>query len=294
MQSFFQYRRFRSTVQAQLDQDRAKVNTAKTTKEQEQSPSSIPSDESKDDLEKGQDPAGVNGTETANEQQHRKRNWAEQNGPSQQSHELEEVRKHEEEEEELHEEDEEDDDDYELAAANRTLSRMTTQQSGRTALGNVLTGVEVRKRSTREGGEGNVFVVGWQGEDDPSDPHNWSYTKRISYTGIIAGIGCVVGFASAIDSSAISEASTALHVSEVAESLATGLFLIGFGLGALYAAPFSETFGRNPVYIVTLVLYMIFVMASALAPNFGAQLAFRFLAGLFGSTPLTCAGGSVR
>jgi len=34
-------------------------------------------------------------------------------------------------------------------------------------------------------------------------------------------------------------------------------------------------------------------MASALAPNIGAQLAFRFLAGFFGSTPLTCAGGSI-
>lgn len=38
---------------------------------------------------------------------------------------------------------------------------------------------------------------------------------------------------------------------------------------------------------------MIFIMASALAPNIGAQLAFRFLAGFFGSTPLTCAGGSI-
>lgn len=38
---------------------------------------------------------------------------------------------------------------------------------------------------------------------------------------------------------------------------------------------------------------MIFIMASGLAPNLGAQLAFRFLAGFFGSTPLTCAGGSV-
>lgn len=38
---------------------------------------------------------------------------------------------------------------------------------------------------------------------------------------------------------------------------------------------------------------MIFIMASALAPNVGAQLAFRFLAGAFGATPLTCAGGSI-
>lgn len=64
-------------------------------------------------------------------------------------------------------------------------------------------------------------------------------------------------------------------------------------MGAVFAGPFSETFGRNIVYIVTMVLFMIFIMASGLAPNIGAQLTFRFLAGFFGSTPLTCAGGSV-
>jgi MFS family permease len=64
-------------------------------------------------------------------------------------------------------------------------------------------------------------------------------------------------------------------------------------VGASFAGPFSETFGRNLVYITTLILFMIFLMASALAPNIGAQLAFRFLAGIFGSTPLTCAGGSI-
>jgi len=79
----------------------------------------------------------------------------------------------------------------------------------------------------------------------------------------------------------------------VAESLATGLFLIGFGAGALFAGPISETVGRNPVYITTLSFYMIFIMASALAPSIGAQLVFRFMAGFFGSSPLTCAGGSI-
>lgn len=61
----------------------------------------------------------------------------------------------------------------------------------------------------------------------------------------------------------------------------------------MFAGPFSETFGRNIVYLGSMIIFMIFVMASALAPNIGAQLAFRFLAGVFGSTPLTCAGGSI-
>ena len=38
---------------------------------------------------------------------------------------------------------------------------------------------------------------------------------------------------------------------------------------------------------------MIFVMASALAPNFAAQLVFRTIAGAFAATPLTCSGGSI-
>ena len=172
-------------------------------------------------------------------------------------------------------------------------STVATRKSMGTALGTTLTGIDVRDRSTKEGGDGKVFVVGYEGEKDIMDPHNWSSITRISATVNIASIGWVVGFASSVDSAALTQASADFGVSEVTESLATGLFLIGFGVGALLAGPVSETIGRNPVYIATLSLYMIFIMASALAPNIGAQLTFRFIAGLFGATPLTCAGGSI-
>ena len=42
-----------------------------------------------------------------------------------------------------------------------------------------------------------------------------------------------------------------------------------------------------------MLVFMIFIMASALAPSNGAQLTFCFLAGAFGAAPLTCAGGSI-
>ncbi|KAG8624043.1 hypothetical protein KVT40_009019 [Elsinoe batatas] len=175
----------------------------------------------------------------------------------------------------------------------RHLSRLTTQESAGGRLGRAMTGIHIRKRNTKEGGDGNVFIVGYHDEHDPTNPHNWSYLTRIGITSMIASIGFVVGVASSIDSMALTQAAEEFGVSEVVESLATGLYLVGFGCGALFAGPISETVGRNPVYIVTLTLYMIFIMASALAPNIGAQLAFRFLAGFFGSTPLTCAGGSI-
>ena len=172
-------------------------------------------------------------------------------------------------------------------------STVATKKSMGTALGTTLTGIDVRDRSTKEGGDGRVFVVGYESEKDIMNPHNWSTMTRIGATVNIAAIGWVVGFASSVDSAALVQASADFGVSEVTESLATGLFLIGFGVGALFAGPVSETIGRNPVYIATLSLYMIFIMASGLAPNIGAQLTFRFIAGLFGATPLTCAGGSI-
>ena len=42
-----------------------------------------------------------------------------------------------------------------------------------------------------------------------------------------------------------------------------------------------------------MLLFLIFIMASALAPNLHSHLIFRFFAGFFGSTPLSCAGGTV-
>jgi hypothetical protein len=133
-------------------------------------------------------------------------------------------------EEQEEEEQEDDGDDFELALnARSTLSRIDTTQSAGTALGAVLTGVEVRRRTTREGGSGNVFVVGYEGQDDPNDPHNWSFLTKVRCTFTIAGVGCAVGVASAIDSSALPQASRDFGVSELVESLATGLFLMGFG-----------------------------------------------------------------
>lgn len=175
------------------------------------------------------------------------------------------------------------------------LTYIVTQQSRGTALGATLTGISVRDRATKNSNAPTerVFVVGYEGPNDPLNPHNWSRATRIGATVNIALIGWIVGFASSVDSGALPQAAADFGVSEVVESLATGLFLVGFGVGALFAGPISETLGRNPVYIGTLILYMIFVMASALAPNIGAQLTFRFIAGTFASTPLTCAGGSV-
>ena len=134
-----------------------------------------------------------------------------------------------------------------------TAQSLSTQQSFGTRLGQILSGIEVRQvtrqlRSTRiepshvsSGEKRTVLVVTFESEKDSMNPHNWPQAKKWSATALISLICFTVGFASSVDSAAITEAATDFGISVVTESLATGLFLIGFGVGSLFAGPVSET-----------------------------------------------------
>jgi MFS family permease len=73
--------------------------------------------------------------------------------------------------------------------------------------------------------------------------------------------------------------------------LPNSVFLIGYILGPMLWAPLSENYGRRWVIVSTYLIYMVFVMGTALAPSWSGFLFFRFLSGLFGSTPISVTGG---
>jgi MFS transporter, DHA1 family, multidrug resistance protein len=60
-------------------------------------------------------------------------------------------------------------------------------------------------------------------------------------------------------------------------------------------SPMSEIpqFGRNPIYLATLIVFVALQAPTALAENFGMLLAFRFLTGFFGSPVLATGGASL-
>ena len=126
-----------------------------------------------------------------------------------------------------------------------TLSETLSQN---TALGTPLVGITIIDDPVH----GSIFVVGFAGPDDPLNPHNWSRAYRLWATVLIGAIAFIVGWASSIDSGALEQAAVGLHVGVEAETLATGIYLVGIGVGSLFAGPFSETFGRNVVYVVTM------------------------------------------
>lgn len=74
---------------------------------------------------------------------------------------------------------------------------------------------------------------------------------------------------------------------------ALSLYILGFALGPLILAPLSEYYGRNPVYIGSWFILMIFQLPVALATNLETVLVSRFIQGLGGSAPLTNTGGTI-
>ncbi|KAE8554974.1 hypothetical protein TMatcc_005463 [Talaromyces marneffei ATCC 18224] len=292
MQSLLQYRRFGKALEAQLGRSKNKVSQSRQQRRDEIEGEDIPTTEEKD-LEQG-----LHNNEDAVAHVHDPELRAHDGpdiitpdsidaSPSQSGHESTgDGRITRDETERTVIPEDEDLNDLRVVPTHRTTG---------TTLGRAITGIEIRPRTTREGGPelGNVFVVSWESEKDPINPYNWALSRRIICTFTISLISSVVGFASAIDSTIIPQAAAEFGVGEIIEALASGLFLIGFGAGALVAGPFSETLGRNPVYITTIALYMLFLVGAGASPNIGSQLVCRFFAGMFGATPLVCAGGSL-
>lgn len=65
--------------------------------------------------------------------------------------------------------------------------------------------------------------------------------------------------------------------------------------GPMVLAPLSEipAIGRNPVYISTLALFVLFQVPTALATSFSMLLVFRFVTGVLGSPALATGGASI-
>lgn len=76
-------------------------------------------------------------------------------------------------------------------------------------------------------------------------------------------------------------------------SFVVSVYLLGYCFGPLVIAPLSELYGRMPLYNICNVLFTVFNVACAVAPNMSSLIIFRLFAGLAGSCPLTIGAGSL-
>ncbi|KAK4053479.1 hypothetical protein OIV83_001646 [Microbotryomycetes sp. JL201] len=132
-------------------------------------------------------------------------------------------------------------------------------------------------------------------ENDPDRPHNWSRKKRLFVSFLIAYLTFSVYIGSAIYTSSIPGVMAHFGVSQTVATLGLSLFVFAYGLGPMFLAPMQEmaTVGRNPPYMLGLLLFVIFQIPIILAPNITVLLVFRALSGFVGSPALATGGGSM-
>lgn len=134
--------------------------------------------------------------------------------------------------------------------------------------------------------------VTWQ-EGDPEYPPNWSKAFRWFYTIVVAFLVVSAAFGSSVITGDMMGAVDSFNVSMEVSTLQVSLMVCGFAVGPLLWSPLSEMYGRKPVYIVALGIYVVFNIPCALAQNIGTLLVCRFLCGFFASVALTLAGGTI-
>ncbi|ODN73705.1 hypothetical protein, variant [Cryptococcus amylolentus CBS 6039] len=143
-----------------------------------------------------------------------------------------------------------------------------------------------------KGGMGDKKLVTWL-ENDPENPRNWSKLYRWTITGIVSSAVIQVAMSSAIVTGDFKDQEEYFGVSAEVIALTVSLTVCGFGTGPLLWSPLSELLGRRLLWMCPFLVYIIFNIPCALAPNIGCLLASRFLCGFFGSAPLTLAGGAI-
>lgn len=87
---------------------------------------------------------------------------------------------------------------------------------------------------------------------------------------------------------------THFGVSQLQVQSTLSLYLTALAVMSLFHGALSDSFGRRPVILVSLVLYTLMALACPLAPSFGWLLAFRFVQGLAGGAGMIVGRAVIR
>lgn len=140
----------------------------------------------------------------------------------------------------------------------------------------------------------NYIIVDWEGEDDPENPVNWPLPYKILFLFEIGMLTALVYMASAIYTPGIPDLMEKFDCDETMAILPLTLFVFGYGIGPMVFSPMSENarFGRTSIYIVTLFIFFILQIPTALADDIASLCVLRFIAGFFASPCLATGGAS--
>lgn len=136
------------------------------------------------------------------------------------------------------------------------------------------------------------FLIDWI-DGDPRNPMNLPTWIKWVLVGTVSISTLAVSFVSSAYVGGIDQIKENFHIDDLVASLGIALYVLGFALGPILWAPFSEVYGRQLVLFATYGIMTIFNIGAIFSKNIETLLLLRLLAGTFGSSPLTNTAGLI-
>ncbi|KAF2862414.1 MFS general substrate transporter [Piedraia hortae CBS 480.64] len=149
---------------------------------------------------------------------------------------------------------------------------------------------------TNRRGLKNVQIVDWDGPDDPKNPFNWSNKYKWLVTITTCWISILTGLPAGAYGAANDDMAREFHVSNNGFpylTFATASWNVGAALFPLVFVPLSENMGRLPGYYASYLMFLVWLLPSALAPNYATLVITRFFGGGASSVSINLVGGSI-
>jgi len=141
----------------------------------------------------------------------------------------------------------------------------------------------LEKKRTKDG----RFILEPQPEDSANDPLNWRQVRR-DLALLSLGFYCMVGGGmTPVLAAGFKDVAKTYHVTIPQVALTTGLYMLGMGVGSVVASPTAILYGKRPVYLAGIVLFLASSVWCAFSPSYISLLIARIVQG-FAVSPVEC------
>lgn len=156
----------------------------------------------------------------------------------------------------------------------------------RTSHSSLPTGVSPLPRPKVDQGDGKKktadekIILEPQPEDSANDPLNWPTWRRDAALLTLGLYCCVGGGMTPVLAAGFSNVAKDFGVPTARVALTTGLYMMGMGVGSVFASPTAILWGKRPVYLVCAILFVGTSVWCAASPSFTSLMVARVFQGV--------------
>ncbi|KAL6238580.1 hypothetical protein BDW75DRAFT_201036 [Aspergillus navahoensis] len=128
----------------------------------------------------------------------------------------------------------------------------------------------------------DICALSWDGEHDPGNPFNWSLPRKWALTYLAAMTSFLTMMNGTIITVAHFEIAELFNIDETAFPRTywpVTTWAAGGACSALFLLPLAEDLGTRPVFLVTYLIFLCFLVPQAVAQNFATLVVTRFFGG---------------